>query len=189
MMRLPRLLLGAMTAMALALPVGASQGALAFGASTPAPCRATALTPTVGRGSAAAGTGYETLLITNHVKGTNPLSGSCSLSGTPTTQFGNFVGSGGLVVFRAVGPAATKLTFAGRGATIVVKPGAVASITVGIETAANYVPSRCHKANASRVRLVFQSGTTLYYTLRTNAVCTKLASTTTSGIVLGTRFP
>ena len=36
------------------------------GASTPAPCRGAALTSTVGRSSAAAGTAYETLLITNH---------------------------------------------------------------------------------------------------------------------------
>lgn len=189
MMRLPRLLLGAMTAMALALPVGASQGVLASGASTPTPCRATALAPTVGRGSAAAGTAYETLLITNHVKGTTSLTGRCSLSGTPTTQFGNFVTSGDSAVFRAVGPAATKLTIAGRGATIVVKPGAVASVTIGIETADNYPPSKCDKANATRVRLVFQSGATLYYTLHTTQVCTKFKSTTTSGVVLGTRYP
>ena len=181
-MRLRGLLLSAVTATALVLPATVSHDTSAAGASTIGPCRATALTPTVGRGSAAAGTAYETLLIKNHS------SGGCSLSGTPATQFGNFVVSGGLVVFRAVGPAATKLTFVGRGKTIVVKPGAVASVTVGIETAANYVPSQCRKANAARVRLVFQSGTTLYYTLRTNAVCTKLASTTTSGVVLGTRF-
>jgi hypothetical protein len=189
MMRLPRLLLGVTIAATLALPVVASQGVSAFGASTPAPCRGHALAPTVGRGSAAGGTAYETLLIANHVKGTSSLAGWCSLSGTPKTQFGNFVGSGGLVVFRAVGPAATKLTIAGRGATIVVKPGAVASVTVGIETADNYPPSKCGNANASRVRLVFQSGTTLYYTLKTTVVCTKLASTTTSGVVLGTRYP
>ncbi len=183
-MRLRRLLLGAMTAMALALPVSASQAVLASGASTIVlPCHTVALTPTVGRGSAAAGTAYETLLIKNHS------SHACTLSGTPATQFGNFIGSGGLVVFRGVGPAAAKLTYAGRGKTIVAKPAAVASVTVGIETAANIPSSKCAMANASRVRLVFQSGARLYYTLRTNAVCTKIASTLTSGVVLGTRFP
>ena len=183
-MRLRRVLLGAMTPMALAIPVNASQAALASGASTIAlRCHTVALTPTVGRGSAAAGAAYETLLIKNHS------SHACTLSGTPATQFGNFVGSGGLVVFRGVGPAATKLTYAGRGETIVLKLGAVASVNVGIETAANYPRSKCAGANTSRVRLVFPSGTTLYYTLRANAVCTKLASTLTSGVVLGTRFP
>jgi len=183
-MRLRRLLLGAMTAMAIVLPFSASQAVLASGASTIVlRCHTVALTPTVGRGSAAAGTAYETLLIKNHSSHT------CTLSGTPVTQFGNFVGLGGLVVFRGVGPAATKLAYAGRGKTIVLKSGAVASVNVGIETAANYPRSKCARANTSRVRLIFPSGTTLYYTLRTNAVCTKLASTLTSGVVLGTRFP
>jgi hypothetical protein len=110
----------------------------------------------MGRDGAAGGTTYVTLLITHRTKGTSSLTGSCSLSGTPTTQFGNFVGSGGPAVFRAVGPAATKQTIAGRGATIVVKPGAVASVTVGIATAGNYPSSKCGEANATRVRLVFQ---------------------------------
>lgn len=184
-MRQRRLLLGAMTAMALALPVGASQGVLASGAATMVlPCRSVALTPTVGHLGAASGTAYQALLITNHA------SHACTLSGTPSTQFGNFVSSGGLVVFRAVGPAAKKLAFADRGKTVVVKRGAVASVTVGIETAGNVPSSKCgHVVNASRVRLVFQNGAKLYYTLRTFAVCTKLASTLTSGVVLGTRFP
>ncbi len=183
-MRLGKLLLGAMSAIALALPVSASHAVLTSGASTfVLPCHTVALMPMVGRGSAAAGTAYETLLIKNHS------SHACTLSGTPTTQFGNFVGSGGLVVFRGVGPAAMKLTYAGRGKTIVLKPGAVASVNVGIETAANYPRSKCAAANTSRVRLVFPSRATLYYTLRATAVCTKLASTLTSGVVLGTRFP
>ena len=183
-MRLRRILLGVMTAMTLSIPTSASQGVAMAGASTPAPCRGAALTSTVGRSSAAAGTAYETLLITNHS------SHACTLSGAPVTRFGIFVGSGGLVVFRAVGPAAKKLTFADRGKTIVVKRGAVASVTVGIETADNFPTSTCgHLAKVSHVRLVFQSGVTLYYTLRANSVCTKIASTLTSGVVLGTRFP
>ena len=182
-MKLKRLVLGAMTAMMLAVPVNASQTVAMAGASTPAPCRSMALTPTVGRGNAAAGTAYEALLIKNHS------SHACTLSGTPATQFGNFIGSGGLVVFKGVGPAATKLTYADRGKTIVVKPRATASVTVGIETAANLPSSKCDMASISRVRLVFRNGATLYYTLRTNEVCTKIATTLTSGVVLGTRFP
>ena len=183
-MRLRKLLLGAMMAMTLSIPASASQGVAMASASTPTLCHNAALTPTVGRGSAAAGTAYETLIIKNHS------SHACTLSGAPATQFGNFVGSAGLVVFRAIGPAAKKLTLADRGKTVAVKPGAVASVTVGIETAVNF-PSATwgHLAKVSRVRLVFHSGITLYYTLRTNAVCAKIASTLTSGVVLGTRFP
>lgn len=182
-MRLRRLLLGAVTAMTLALPVSAVNAVAVAGASSPAWCHSAALTPSVGRGSAAAGTTYETLLMRNHS------SHACTLSGTPKTQFGNFIGSGGLVVFKGVGPAATKLTYADRGKTIVVKPRATASVTVGIETAANLPSSKCDLASISRVRLVFRNGATLYYTLRTNEVCTKIATTLTSGVVLGTRFP
>lgn len=183
-MGLRSLLLSATTAMTLALPVNASQSVTVADASTPAACRSVALMPTVGHLAAASGTAYQALLITNHA------SRACTLSGTPSTQFGNFVRSGGLLVFRAVGPTAKKLNFADRGKTIVVRRGAVASVTVGVETAANAPSSMCgHVANASRVRLVFRSGAELYYTLRTFAVCTKLASTLTSGVVLGTRFP
>jgi hypothetical protein len=185
-MRLRRTLLGLLMATTTGVPAGLLMGTPMSGASTPTSCRATALAPTVGRGSGAAGTIYETLLMKNHS------SGSCTLSGTPATQFGHFVvlaNTHGPAVFRAVGPSATPTTFAGRGKKVVVRPGAVASVTIGIETAGNYVPSQCHKANASRVRLVFGSGITLYYTLATTAVCTKLASTSTSGVILGTRFP
>ena len=185
-MRLPRVLLGLLMATTLGLPASLSMGTPMSGASTPRPCSEAALAPTVGRGSAAAGTTYVTLIMRNR----SPA--SCALSGTPATQFGNFVAPTGvysLAIFRAVGPAATKLTIAGRGKTIVVRPGAVASVTIGIETAGNYVPSQCHKTNASRVRLVFSSRTRLYYTLATTEVCTKLASTTTSSVVLGTRYP
>lgn len=72
-MRLRRLPLGAMVAMALAIPVSASQGVSAAGAlPLVSPCHTVALAPSVGRGSAAAGTAYETLLIKNrssHVNG------------------------------------------------------------------------------------------------------------------------
>jgi hypothetical protein len=185
-MRLRRLILSSFVATTLAVPAGQSIVAPMYGASTPATCLATALTATVGRGSGAAGTTYETLLLRNHS------SGSCALSGTPATQFGHMVvaaNTHGPAIFKAVGPVATKLTMAGRGKTIVVRPGAVASVTIGIGTATNYVPTQCRKATASRVRLVFSNGTRLYYKLAATAVCTKLASTTTSGVVLGTRYP
>jgi hypothetical protein len=144
----------------------------------------------VGRSSASAGTAHVTLLLTDHDKGTNASTGSCVLSGTPVTQFGNVLVSGtGVAEFVRVGPTARKLVFVDRGKSITLKPGAVASVTVGIETAGNFVPSKCHQANVSRVRLVFNSGATFDYTLHRTQVCTKLASTTTSGVVLGTRYP
>lgn len=193
MTRLWRIVLGVTVATTLAVPAGMSLGLASSDASTPSPCSASALAPTVGRGSAAAGTGYETLLITSHVKGTDASTGWCTLSGTPTTQFGNFVVSGThhhVIEFVGAGPAAMKLAWADRGKTITLKPGAVASVTVGIETAADIMPqSRCDPVYISRVRLAFKSGATLYFTLRRVAVCTKVATTLTSGVVLGTRYP
>ncbi len=187
--RLSRTLLGVLAATGLAVPVGATLGLPSSGASTMPirPCGTMSLGFTVGRTSGAAGTKYVTLRVENINEGTST-SIWCTLSGTPTTRFGNLVGSGGLVVFHKVGPAATKLTFADRGKTITLKPGDIASVTVGISTAGNYVPSSCHKQNVSLLQLVFSSGATHYFGLHTQ-VCTKLASTTTSGIVLGTRYP
>ena len=190
-MRLRKLLLGISALTALVGPISATHLTLVAGASPLQPCASGALWPTVGRSSGAAGTTYETLLMKNRS------SVACTLAGTPATQFGNFVASGGLIVFKSVGPAASKTMISTRrGQTITVKPGATASVTVGIATAADYAPAKCHKALASRVRLVFASGATLYYTLlpatysmHQVAVCTKLASTTTFGVVLGTRFP
>jgi hypothetical protein len=176
-------------AMTLGVPVGATLGLASSGASTLRPCGTASLGLTRGRTSGAAGTTYLTLRLENIVKGTNGSAGWCTLSGTPATHFGNLVPSGGVVVFRAFGPAATKLTFADRGKTITLKPGDVASVTVGISTAGNYVPSRCSKANVSLVQLDFDSGATVYFGLHRTQVCTKLASTTTSGVVLGTRYP
>ena len=66
---------------------------------------------------------------------------------------------------------------------------AIFSVTVGVETARNFPPSKCRKAIVSVVRLVFGSGATLYFTPPRTFVCTTLASTTTSGVVLGTRYP
>jgi hypothetical protein len=162
-----------------------------YGASPPSTCRAAALVAKVGRGSAAAGTAYVTLVLISHAKGTDVSTGSCTLSGTPATQFGNVLVTGtGVAEFVGLGPAAKRTTFADRGKTITLKPGAVASVTVGVETTADFAPpSRCHPANVSRVRLIFNNGATFDYALHTTQVCTKLASTSTTGVVLGTRYP
>ncbi len=192
-MRLLRLVLGYLTVATLVLALEPAHAALAKDFPEVFHCRPGALSLSIGRSSGAAGTTYRTLLIENHVKSTNSSSGTCWLSGIPATQFGvtRAVGTGIVVGgdFVGVGPAATKLRIAGRGNIVEMKSGAVASVTVGIETADNYVPSRCGKSFATRIRLVFQFGPTLYYSIGRTAVCTKLASTTTSGVVLGTHYP
>jgi len=184
MTRLRPLLLGATMTMALAIPVSASRGVSASSASRPPFCLASALFSKVGQGGAATGTSYFKLLFIY-----NKSSGSCTLSGTPTTELGIMTGSRGLVVFKTVGPAAAKLKIAGRGKAVTVKPGVLASVTIGIETADNYTPSMCKKANVTVARMVFQNGATFYFGLPRVLVCTKLASTTTSGVISGLRYP
>jgi Protein of unknown function (DUF4232) len=188
-MRLWKLWIVLIVTSALCVPLGMTLGMASSGAATLAPCRTGALRPSIGRGSAAAGTAYVTLRITNIVKSTNFSSGRCTLSGTPTTQFGTVTADAVLTEFHGIGPTSTRLTIAGRGTTITLKSGAVASVTVGIETARNFPPSKCHKANVSTIRLVFHGGATLYYAPPRTFVCTSLASTTTSGVVLGTHYP
>jgi len=176
----------ATVAMTVALPASGSVGVSASGALTTTTCHAAALTATFGRSSGAAGTTYDTLKIINHS------SASCTLSGVPATQLGNRGGSGPIPVFRPVGPAATTLTIAGRGRVVVLRPGAVASVTLGISMAGNCVPTQCRSAYARMVRVVFHRGvvsTTLYFSLQRTAVCTQRASTSISGVVLGTHFP
>jgi hypothetical protein len=188
-MRLRPLLLAAVVGAGIALPAWASISSAVSGPTTIRPCvtpYSPLMTSSVGREYGAAGTTYKTLLIKNVAKGTGY---ACTLSGTPATQFGIWVDAGSRV-FRPVGPAAMKLTFSyvKRGQTVVLRQNAVASVTVGIQTADNYLPAKCQKATATVVRLAFASGETLYYPMRTQ-VCTKVANTETSGVVLGTRFP
>jgi hypothetical protein len=188
----------AVTALALA-------GSLIAGRQTPAPrgtaltspatnittasqCSAAELTTKLGRGSASAGIGYETLEMINHS------AAACVPSGTPATRPGVFTSNGQTIVFRPVGPAATPtwFTLAKRGGTVVLRHGAIASVTFGMQTASNYVASQCDAAPVDAVRLIFHRGTsstTLYYKFLRDAVCTKLSSTETDGVVHGTRWP
>lgn len=151
-------------------------------------CSASALTTKLGRGGGAAGTSYQTFEMINHA------TVACALSGVPTTQAGLFTGNGQAAVFKPVGPAATVISFsfAKRGGAVVLRHGALASVTFGMQTAANYVPAQCQAAPVNVVRVVFRSGTsstTLYYRILRDTVCTRLASTEIAGVVLGTRFP
>ena len=188
-MRIWRIGLGVIAATVLFVPLGATLGSASSDTANLAQCRTAALRPSLGRSSAAAGTAYVTLRISNVVKSTNASSGRCTLSGTPATRFGNVTTDAMHTEFHGVGPTSTKLTIAGRGKTITLNPGALASVTVGIETARNFPPSKCHKANVSTIRLVFQGGATLYYSPPRTFVCTSLASTITSSVVHGTNFP
>lgn len=153
------------------------------GAATPR-CFSSSLTPMIGQSSGAAGTTYITLEIRNHS------TSSCTLSGTPTALPGNVPKVGPHWI--SVGPPSSKLTFAGRGGNVIIRPGKIASVELGISTAGNYSPSTCGPKMVSGVEIIFsptKSAVYLTYRLPRQAVCTKLASTSIAGIVLGTHFP
>jgi hypothetical protein len=147
-------------------------------------CHSAWLTSKIGRSGAAAGTTYYNLEIVNH----SDL--ACTLRGTPTAQSG-FI-TYGMPSFEPVGPPSGMVYFAGRGKTVVIKPGKIASVELGISTAANYPRSKCAPRTISNVEISFLTGTPtvhLGYPLPKQAVCTKIDSTSITGIVLGTHFP
>ena len=147
-------------------------------------CHSSWLTSKIGRTGAETGTTYTTLEIVNH-------SGrACTLSGIPTAQPG-FI-TYGMPSFEPVGPPAGAVSYAGRGKTVVIRAGKVASVEFAISTAANYPRHACAPRTISNVDVTFHVGrmaVKLGYPLPSQAVCTKLDSTSIYGIVLGTHFP
>lgn len=153
------------------------------GATTPR-CASSWLTAKVGPTGGAGGTSYFALEIVNHS------TSSCTLSGTPVSLPG-FVPKNG-VHWASIGPQSSEISFAGRGKRVVIRPGKVASVELGISTTGNYAPSKCGPKAISGVEIVFSPATApvyLEYKLSRQSVCTKLASTSIAGIVLGTHFP
>ncbi len=152
-------------------------------------CSPSALTTRLGRRGGAMGTSYQAFEMINHS------TSACALSGVPLTQPGLLTGSAKTEVFKSIGPKATTITFSGfpkRGGTVVLRHGTLTSVTFGMETAADFAPGQCLARTVNAVRLVFQSGrklSSLLYKIHPDTVCTKLASTQTDGVVLGTRFP
>lgn len=147
-------------------------------------CQTGWLSAKTGRTGAAAGTSYYTLEIVNH----SPQ--SCTLKGIPVAQPG--FNSYGTPSFAAVGPPAVKDSFAGRGNIVVIRTGKIASVELGIGTAANYPAGKCAPRTITEVDVAFSMGKStanVEFSLPKQAVCTKLASTNIAGIALGTHFP
>lgn len=175
-------------------PLGGNALISSAGGVTASPCHTSWLTPKMGRSSGAAGTTWYTLEIINHSKF------SCSLSGTPVAMPG--FQTYGMVPWENVGPRAGTAAFAGRGGVVLLLPGRVASIDLGVSTAANYPPTKCVPQTIGGVKVTFAASVPeavakikqpppviLAYFLPKQAVCTKLASTSITGIAMGTHFP
>lgn len=167
-------------ASAVPLASGPVVGGSVAGATT-AICDASALTFKLGRFVGAAGSTWYTLEFVNHS------SKSCSLSGTPIARPGFM--TYGMVPWENVGPKASTAKFAGRGGTVVIAPSKVASVILSVATAENYLPSKCAPRSILGVQVTFSTPANrerFDFTLPRQAVCTKLASTSITGIGLGT---
>lgn len=141
-------------------------------------CSRSMLTVSFGPASGAAGTTYLPLRFTN--VGGAP----CVLSGTPTVQ--PLSGAQQSSPHVAIGPAARRIDLSsqGSGNPVRLAPGDVASAPYGVVEALNYTPSQCVIKAVQSVRIGLATVGT-WWRPAAFSVCTKLASTTISGIVPG----
>jgi Protein of unknown function (DUF4232) len=180
-MRLRRVALGATMSVSLALPLGATANISANATTAVHTCHSVDLSPRVEKMRGSAATSYYLLELVNRS------TRSCALSGVSSTRLGNLVGSGQLIVFKRVGPAATAAS--GRGTTVVLSPHAVASMTLGIRKTSTFSAARCFAVTASLAQVTLYRGSVsamLYFPLPRSSVCTNEPSTATSDLVSGT---
>jgi photosystem II stability/assembly factor-like uncharacterized protein len=136
------------------------------------------VTVTRGRTGVAAGTAYTAVLFTNHG------AKACYLNGVPTVQ-----PVAGLHQ-SVVGPAALVYSTSGRGEFIVLKAhGGKASVSLGVETAANIPAKSCISKNATGITVRFSPPANFYVSLGRSpvAVCTIQPTTEVWGVVPGVK--
>ncbi|NNN02048.1 MAG: DUF4232 domain-containing protein [Acidimicrobiaceae bacterium] len=113
---------------------------------------------------------------------TNVSSSPCSISGIPEVQ--TLSGRTRNAAHATVGPAARKLNLSasGPGTAIRLMPGETASAAYGVTETGNYTPSRCLAKTVQSLRVRFKSGAN-WWQPASFLVCTRLASTSISGVV------
>jgi hypothetical protein len=138
-------------------------------------CAPTALRVSVGRANGAAGTIYYPIEFKN-VGGTQ-----CVVSGTPSLQPTTGALAGVAHIF--VGPRAkvVKLAAQGYGDPVRLAPGQSASASFGVSESGNYSASACVAKNAQSLSVGLATGN--WWVRLSISVCTKLASTSISGVV------
>jgi hypothetical protein len=136
------------------------------------------VTVTRGRTGVAAGTAYTAVVFTNH--GAN----ACYLNGVPAVQ--PVAGQ-----YRSVvGPAAWSYSTSGRGGFVVLKAhGGKASVSLGVETAANIPAKSCVSKSATGITVRFNPPAHFYISLGRSpvAVCTIQPTTQGWGVVPGVK--
>jgi hypothetical protein len=144
-------------------------------------CSPTQMRVTFGPANGAAGTIYHPVIFTN-VSNT-----VCVINGIPLLQPG--VSSTSMAhtsPFAPVGPLSRNNTTSNLGSLITLRPSMSASATMGVTDTGNYPAQSCaaHTANAVRVRIMSIVATISFGPFTT---CTRLASTSTLGLTLGTQ--
>jgi hypothetical protein len=142
----------------------------------PARCTSASIKVAVGAASGAAGTIYYPLRFTNVGRV------ACAVSGIPSVQ--PTTGAQADVARVNVGPPARRLDMSssGYGNPIRLAPGQRASAAFGVGETANYPPSACVPRNAQSLDIGLAGVGGWWLALKTS-VCTKLASTSISGVV------
>ncbi|HEY5121251.1 MAG TPA: DUF4232 domain-containing protein [Acidimicrobiales bacterium] len=139
-------------------------------------CAPAHLKVSVGVAQGTAGTIYYPILFTN----TGP---TCALWGVPKVQ----PVVGGTSHSRVkVGPPARNVSIGQMPVRRVVKTGHAVSDAYGVSESGNYTPSACLPKNANAIVVSMGTFVNQVYVPLKISVCTKLASTTTRLIVLGT---
>lgn len=171
---------GAKVAVALSRPQGVcvngtTQWSTLSPTAFPKPPACSMLTVSVGQSNGAAGTIYYPLVLLN------PTSAACTISGIPTVQPTSRRTSGSS--YSPVGPAARKLNLSaqGLGNPVRLAPNASASVAFGVSETGNYTPSDCVAKAAKSVTLSIGAVHGIW-TPMSISVCTKLASTSVSGV-------
>lgn len=149
---------------------------IASAASVTPECSTGALAMTIGPANGTAGTIYYPLVFTNTTKKT------CAVDGVPAVRASMGVNSMGGIL---VGHPARKVDrgVAGYGAAVTIKPGGRASALYGVVESGNFSRSACAPVNARSISVSFM-GRPYWASLRFS-LCTKISSTTISGVVAG----
>lgn len=147
-----------------------SSPAFSFATSTPAPavtaspvragprCRTAQLAVVLGTDGVAAGTSYRQIDFRNVSKT------GCTLYGYPSLVFLKKTGS--------VGRPAREFNVIGGPLQVVsLAPGAVGHSSLGVETAADFDPSRCRPASTTRIRITLPGQATGWVLTSASSVC------------------
>lgn len=142
----------------------------------PVKCASPSIRLSFGPANGAAGTIYLPLRLTN-VGST-----ACTIAGIPAAQ--SLSGATLHSVHRAIGPRARSIDMSanGNGNPIRLMPGGVASAAFGVVETGNYTPSQCRAKTIQSLRVGLASGAN-WWVPASFSVCTRLASTTISGVV------